>query len=136
FRYRYRAVRSEPSRFLPVPGPPRSGPRLRLPAARRLRRTTRTLCLRRRTPKICWHCACDRTERQEVLGTLASPVSKVPPANVCRMGGGVDPAFFLGAAVLPAATRQGQSPSGRGTGTGIQMDPHPVSVLAGAHAVR
>jgi hypothetical protein len=25
------------------------------------------------------------------------------------MGGGVDPAFFLGAGVLPAATRQGQS---------------------------
>ena len=88
------------------------------------------------TPKICRDCASDRTEWQEVLGALASPVSQVPPANVRRMGGGVDPAFFLGTGVLPAATRQGQSPSGRRTGPGLQMDPHPLSVLAGAHAVR
>src|SRR5262249_2561147 len=133
---RHRAVCSEPSSFLPVPSPPRSRSRLRLPTARRLWRTTRTLCLRRRTPNICRDRPGDRTERQDVLGALAPPVSHVPPANVCRMGGGVDPACLLGTGVLPAATRQGQDPSGRRTGPGLQMDPHPLSVLAGAHTVR
>jgi hypothetical protein len=97
---------------------------------------TRTLTIA--YPETLWLSLKESPEtfEAEVLGALASPVSKVPPANVRCMGCGVDPAFFLGAGLLSAATRQGQSPSGRGTGTGVQMDPHPLSVLAGAHAVQ
>ena len=58
------------------------------------------------------------------------------PANVRRIGGGDDAACLLGAGVLPAATRLRQGPSGRRTGSGVQMDPYSLSVLAGAHAVR
>src|SRR5262245_15788559 len=44
------------------------------------------------------------TERQEVLGALASLVSKVPLANVRGVGGRVDPACLLGPGLLSAAT--------------------------------
>src|SRR5262249_17560662 len=47
-----------------------------------------------------------------------------------------DPAFLLGTRLFPAATRSGEGPSGRRVGSGMPMAPHPLSVLAEAHAVR
>jgi hypothetical protein len=44
------------------------------------------------------------TQRQEVLGALASSVSKIPAAHMRRVGRRIDPAFFLGAGLFPAAT--------------------------------
>ena len=44
-------------------------------------------------------------------------------------------ACLLGAGLLPAATRQGQGAPGGRAGLSLQMDPYPLSVLAGSHPV-
>src|SRR5262249_51604500 len=129
------AARAAPSGLPPVPGAPRSGPRLRLPAARRLRRTTGTLCHRRRIATIGGERTRHRTQRHEGLGALAPPVSEVPAANLCRVGSRSDPACLLGAGVVPTATRQGESAAGRRARSGMQVDPYPLSVLAGLYPV-
>jgi Transposase len=110
--------------------------RLRFSSLGRLWGTPRTVHVRPRTAKICRDRARPRTQRQEVLGALASPGAKIPPATGRRVGGRVDPACLLGPGLLSAATRPGQHPSGGRAGPGVQRDPSSLSGLAGAHAVR
>src|SRR5215470_17558007 len=74
----------------------------------RLRGTTRTVSVRHRPTNICRDRARHRTQRQEGLGPLASPVSQVPATILRGVGRGIDPAFLLGPGLLPAATRQGE----------------------------
>ena len=90
-------------------------------------RPTRTYASAAARQTIGGHRTGHGTQREAVLGPLAPPVSNVPPTNVRGVGGGIDPACLLGPALLPAATRQGQSPSGGGTGLGVHMDPPPLS---------
>src|SRR5437660_377133 len=81
--HRRRVAGPEPSRFPSLPSPSRGRSRLRFASLRRLRGTTRTVSVRHRPVKICRDCARHRTQRQEVLGPLASPVSQVP-ATIMR----------------------------------------------------
>ena len=62
------------------------------------------------------YCPCHGTEWQAMLGPLALPVSDLPPPNFRGVGRGIDPAFLLGTGLLPAATREGESASGRRAG--------------------
>src|SRR4029450_13504902 len=93
-RHCQRAAGPEPSRLPPLPSPPRGGASLRSPPPRRLWRTTRTLCHRGCTAKICRYGPGHGTSWEEGLGTLAPAVSEVPPPNMRRVGGGSDPAFL------------------------------------------
>jgi hypothetical protein len=52
------------------------------------------------------------------------------------MGRRIDPAFLLGTSLLPAATRQGESAPGGGARLGLQMDPHPLPLLARSPPIR
>ena len=70
------------------------------------------------------------------MGPLAAPVPALPPPSVGGGGGRIAPAFRLGAGLFPAATRQGQSPSGRRTGFGVHMDAYALSLLARSHPGR
>src|SRR5262249_18210299 len=106
------------------------------PPPRRLRRTTGMLLLSRGTPKIRRPCAGHGTQWQEGLGALAPPVSDVPAPHVRGVGGGIHTACLLGPSLLSAATRQRPGAPGGCTRLGFQMDPHLLSVLAGAHAIR
>ena len=58
------------------------------------------------------------------------------PPNLRGVGRCIDPAGLLGPRLFPAATRCGQSPPGRRARSGVHVDPHAVSVLAGPHAVQ
>ena len=67
---------------------------------------------RRGTPEVLRHRARHRTQRQEVLGALATTVPDVPTPNVRRVGRRDDSSIVLGRSLLSAATCQGMfSPS-------------------------
>src|SRR5262245_22928579 len=61
---------------------------------------------------------------------------QVSAADLPRMGASFDRILVLGARALPGAARQGKvSPCGHPK-PGVQMDPHPVSLLETAPALR
>jgi len=82
------------------------------------------------------HCPGDRAQREEELGPLAPAVSEIPAADVRRVGWPDDRPVVLGGRLLPAAAREGQPPPGRRASPGVQVDPHPVPLLADANTVR
>ena len=134
--HRQRPARPAPSRLALLPGPARGRTWLRCPPPGGLGRATRTLCHRCRTPPI----GRDRTRagapRQNIGGPLAPPVPDLPPPHVWGVGGGIAPACLLGPGLFPAATRHGESPSGRRAGPGVHMDASALSVWARAHPLR
>src|SRR5262249_11653481 len=130
-----RPTRSGPSRLPWVCRLARGWGRFCSPPPCRLRRTTGTLSLRRRTPKIRRHGARHGTPWHAILAARASSGSTVPAPNVGRVGGGILSACLRGPGFFSAATRARQgTPSGRAR-LGLQVAPHPLSVLAGAHPV-
>jgi hypothetical protein len=132
-RHRHCAARPDPARLPALPGPPRRGACLRSPPPRRRWRTTCPLCRRRRPAKIGGHGTAHRTQRQAILGALASPVSPGPATTGRGLGRRIEPAGRLGTGLFPAATRAGASASGRCAGPRFALAPPPVAVLAGAY---
>jgi len=63
-------------------------------------------------------------------------VSEIPAPDLRGMGRPDHHPVILGGRLLPAAAREGQLAPHRCEGPRIQVDPHPVSMLADAHAVQ
>lgn len=118
-----------------VPQPARRRPGARAAPAGRLRRRPRALSQRQRDPAVRRHRPRHRTQRPEVLGTLALPRPQLPAPELRRVGRGNHPALVLGQSLLPAATRQGVGAPGRRARTRFQMDPDRVPLLAGSNAL-
>ena len=78
------------------------------------------------------------TERSgtEVLGPLALPRADVLTPDLRRVGRGNDPSLVLGQGVLRAAAQQRALASSRSTNPCLQVDPHPLPMLARPYAVR
>ena len=67
---------------------------------------------------------------QQELGALAMAMSDVFTPDLCRMGLPNHPSVLLGWRLLSSATSQGQYTSICGARARLQMDPHPLSLLA------
>ena len=74
-----------------------------------------------------------REPRQCSLGPLTLPVPNLSPADTRAVGSANHSTVLLGRRVLPAATRQGRLTSNSIARTGLQVDPHPLSLLARPH---
>jgi len=82
------------------------------------------------------HCTGGLTQRRDpALDSFPLGLCQVFAADLPRVRSPLHSAVCLGPRVLPTAEGQGQRASCRGPGAGLQMDPHPVSLLAEPHSL-